>query len=219
MALKAVIFDLFGTLTVRTMPEHRIIEKWKLDPKLHPVLVRAICGQKFENWESYIDKVVETAGIEASKANKKLVREIIDSRIEIGIKGVFPEAKNVLLNLKEKGYVLGLVSDCCPHSRKILEKTGVLGFFKEKAVVLSYEIGMVKWDREIYNVCLEGLGVKAEATAMVGDSLNSDIEMSKQATNGKIHGILVSDSKPKAGFATVSSLAEVPKAVEALGGN
>ncbi len=220
MALKAVLFDLFGTLITPTLPEYEIIERFGLDLKTHPGLVRAVCGQKFENsWGKYLGKVAEAAGIENNKGNRAVVREIIDQALENGIKGVFPEAKGVLQGLKEKGYALGLVSDCYPISREILKKNGLLGFFKKEAVILSYEVGMIKWDQEIYRVCLERLGVKAEQAVMVGDSLETDIQMSKKVTNGKIQGILISaeeGEKAKGLARVVSSMAEVPRAVEEL---
>ena len=217
MALKAVIFDLFGTLTCNTSPENRIIKEFKLDPKIHPALQRAVCGQKFQNWGEYLDKVVEEAGIESNQRNRTIVREIIASSLERGLKGVFPEAKTVLHDLKEKGYVLGLVSDCYPNCRKILEKKRLLGFFKNSAVILSYEVGMIKWDQEIYRLCLGRLGVPAEKAVMVGDNLEGDVMMSREASGGKVQGILISDREAEgSGYKVVPGLSQVPEAVEEL---
>jgi HAD superfamily hydrolase (TIGR01549 family) len=222
MVVKAVIFDLFGTLTCIASPEWRIIGKWKLGPEKYPALVKAVCGQKFQNWDAYLDKVVEAAGIENSEENRGLVREIVDSSVEEGMKNIFPEAKTVLQGLKEKGYTLGIVSDCYPHCRKILEENKLLGFFQNSAVILSYEVGMTKQGGpEIFRHCLGKLGVPAEEAVMVGDNPESDIVMSSKATEGKICRILIlanpSSKEKDAGFIIVSSLAEVPKAVESLG--
>lgn len=215
---KAIIFDLFGTFTCKTIPEHKLIKRFGLNPEIHSALVRAVCGRKFSDWKSYIDKVVEAAGLEKSEENKDIVRKIIDSAVETGIKGVFPETRGVLKNLKERGYVLGLVSDCYPKCRRILEENELVGFFKEKAITLSYEVGELKWDQEIYRICLRELGLPAEETVMVGDSPETDMKMSSEATGGKMQGILISSGGGTAetGYSVVSGLGEVPKAVEEL---
>lgn len=220
MALKAVIFDLFGVLTCTTSPENRIIKEFKLDPKIHPALQRAVCGQKFASWKKYLDKVIEAAGIENSQSNRVVVRGFVDSEVERGLKNVFPKARKVLRGLKVKGYVLGFVSNAYPGCRRILEENELLSFFKKEAVIFSYEVGMTKQDPEIFRACLRRLGVPAEKAVMVGDSLKSDIMMSRVATKGKMRGILIS-ARPsaeakKAGCIVVSSLAKVPKAVNDL---
>lgn len=217
MKVKAVMFDLFGTLTCSTKPEKRIIERFGLNPEIHPGLVRAACGQRFEGWDKFISGVVRAAGVGDSTANRRVVREIFDSALEKGVKGVFPDAKSVLGELEGKGFVLGLVSDCYPVCRRILEENGLAGFFEEQAIVLSYEVGMVKWDREIYNVCLKALGVPAENVAMVGDNPETDLRASREASNGKVRGILVSgDGLAGSGFEVVSSLSEVPGKIAGL---
>ncbi len=217
MAVKAVVFDLFGVLTCATSPERRIIKKWKLSPKIHPALQRAVCGQKFFSWDKYLDKVIETAGIENSAKNRALVRKIVDSEVERGLKNVFPEAKAVMRKLKEKGYTLGLVSNACPHCREILEKNRLLGYFKKSAVIFSYEVGMTKQNPKIFSLCIKRLGIPAGKVVMVGDSLEGDIIGARAAMNGKAQGILIS-AKPsprakKVGCLVVSSLAKVPKAI------
>jgi len=217
MAVKAVIFDLFGTLTHGTSPENRTIEKFNLDPEIHTELVRAVCGQKFQEWKPYLNKVVEAAGIEKSEENKAIVKQFIDLELEKGANNVFKESKQVLQGLKEKGFVLGLVSDCYPVCRKILEKNGLAGFFEEGAIFLSYEQGTLKWEHKIYRFCLEKLGIPAEQAVMVGDNPKTDILSSREATDGKIKGILISKNpgpEEKAlGCSIVSSIAEVPKAI------
>ncbi len=220
MAKKAIIFDLFGTLTCTTSPELIIIKKWKQDPKIHPALQRAVCGQKFQNWESYLDKVVAAAGIENNVKNRAAVRKIVESEAQKGLKNVFRSAKKVLQRLKQESFVLGFVSNSYPGSREILEKSGLAHFFKKSATIFSYEVGVTKQSTKIYGLCLNALGVPAENIVMVGDSLTSDILMSQKATNGKIKGILISrnprSEARKAGCLIVSSLANVPKAVEEL---
>jgi len=213
MAIKAVLFDLFGTLTEATDIENIIIEKFELKKGAHAKLNQAICGQKFDGWRKYLDGVVEAAGIEKSPANREKMRGVVRDCFEKACKGVFPEAKRVLGELRKAGFKLGLVSEVTPMGRKILRETGLGRFFHE--VILSYEVGLTKKGPKIYHECVERLGVKPEEIVMVGNSMQWDIMMAKEATGGKIRGILISrDRKQGAGnigCAVVGSIAEVTK--------
>jgi len=210
----AVIFDMFGTLCSATSPELRIIYEYNLNQDVHDGLQRAVCGTKFQEWKPYLGGIAKAAGIEADEKNRQRIREIVHEQFEKGRRGVFPEADGVLRVLKERGFVLGLVSNAYPPSRRIVQEGNLEQYFS--TVILSYEIGITKQSPEIYHRCLKDLGIDAERAVMVGDSLKSDILASKRASDEKIGGILLSDKMPKEQvdkLIVVKKLSEVPEAV------
>jgi putative hydrolase of the HAD superfamily len=85
-----------------------------------------------------------------------------------------PETFDVLRQLHKK-YKLGLVSnfgipECC---WELLEEHGIKQFFD--AITISGDVNQRKPSPEIYQLTLKALGVEAQETIFVGDSLDRDI--------------------------------------------
>ncbi len=196
--MKGVVFDLFGTLCVKTSPEHPLMDRYRLDQGLHDLLEEAFCGYRFDSWDNYLENIMQVSGVN----DKAGIKNIIDEQVEKGVNGIHPEAEKVLKDLA-KNFKIGLVSTAYPGAEEIVEKLS--RYFS--AITFSYQIGMTKRDSDIYIIHLKNLGV--EKACMVGDSLKSDILMSRQAGYGK--GILI--GKEKGDWVTVSDLSEVPEAI------
>jgi putative hydrolase of the HAD superfamily len=86
-----------------------------------------------------------------------------------------PEAKAVLQSLKGK-YKLGIVSNfAIPECiQNLLKLHGFYELFD--AVVVSAAINKRKPSPEIFNSALQALGVSASEAAVVGDTINADVE-------------------------------------------
>lgn len=79
-----------------------------------------------------------------------------------------PGAKEVLGELKGRGYKLGVVSNWDALLPGVLEATGLAPFFD--FVAASALVGAAKPDPRIFRVALEGLGVEPHEALHVGDS-------------------------------------------------
>jgi FMN phosphatase YigB (HAD superfamily) len=198
MKERGVVFDLYGTLCVSTVPEKRIIEKFGLNPEIHESMVRAVCGYRFDNWKNYLDNIARVSGVKDVEG----IKQILLSSVDKGMKGVHPNARNVLAELSGS-YKIGLVSEADPLSDRIIKD--IAGYFD--AITFSYVIGLTKHTPEIYKLHLKKLGVKQ--ACMIGNSLERDILMSRKAGFGK--GVLI--GKEKGDWTTVSDLSEVPEAI------
>lgn len=89
---------------------------------------------------------------------------------------VDPEVLEVLKELQDLGYVMGLVSNVSlyPHlMRKDLERLGIAPFLR--AAVFSSEVGFRKPDPRVFRMALERVGVEAPQAAFVGDRLFDDV--------------------------------------------
>src|SRR3989344_9418148 len=192
MTKKAIIFDLMGTLCHATDPEAIIIEKYGLKQEDYSRIESIVCGDKFIGWDDYLSKLIKEIGIESTKNNKLSLKKIIEDERAKAI--LFPETKDVLRNLKEEGYSIGLVSNAYPITRNLLESKNLVQFFHKEGIFLSYELGIVKPNPEIFKLCLKKIDATAEKAIMIGGSLRSDIKASKAATNRKIGGILISSN-------------------------
>ena len=90
------------------------------------------------------------------------------------------------LQLKASGYRIAILSDTVgPHAEFITAK-GVYAPFE--VVVLSHEVGLRKPDPAIYQLTLERLGLPAEQTVFIDDTL----ENITAATELGMHGIVCS---------------------------
>ena len=95
-------------------------------------------------------------------------------------RALFPDALDTLRWLQERGFKLGAVTDRAfggPRFMAELEEYGLGGFFG--VVTISSEVGYLKPHPKIFQHALDALGVKAEETVMVGDSLRSDVAGAK----------------------------------------
>jgi len=196
--MKGVVFDLFGTLCVRTQPEIRIIERYGLNPEAREKLELAVCGYKFDSWDKYMENITHVSGVD----DKEGIKNIINSSLQKGLDGIHPQARKVIEE-RHNHYKIGLVSSSNPNGRKIVDK--ISDHFD--AVTLSYEVGMIKQTPEIFKLHLKKLGV--EKACMVGDNVKSDILMSRKAGFGK--GVLIGNEKGD--WDTVSDLSEVTEAI------
>ncbi|AIQ53132.1 HAD family hydrolase [Paenibacillus sp. FSL R7-0331] len=83
-------------------------------------------------------------------------------------------AAEILQYSREKGYILGLVTNGYKDLQDgKIDLLGLRGYFK--AIVISGEVGIRKPDPAIYKLALEQLGASAEQTLFIGDHPVNDI--------------------------------------------
>lgn len=90
-----------------------------------------------------------------------------------------PGAAEVLQNLQQAGYRLGVISNWDVLLPGILEATGLLEHFDH--VSASGLVGFAKPDRRIFEHALQGLGVEAAEAVHIGDSVTADLQGAEQA--------------------------------------
>lgn len=123
-----------------------------------------------------------------------------------------PGAEEVLRKLRAAGVRIGLLTNGAPDlQREKIESSG-LGMFFDAAVV-SGEIGTGKPEPEIFHHLLEKLGVAADESLMVGNSLARDIVGAKRAGLASCWIALEGEDEP-IGLVepdyTIRSLGELP---------
>ena len=88
-----------------------------------------------------------------------------------------PHLDEVLTELKQRGYKLGVISNTVTsreeHVRIALRRIDCEKYFD--AVVTSVDLGCNKPDKKIFLTALKMLGVKPKEAVMVGDRIKTDI--------------------------------------------
>lgn len=92
--------------------------------------------------------------------------------------------------LKEKGYLIGLISDVAwglpsTFPRKDIRHYRIDSYFDD--MVFSTDVGLRKPHPRIFRISLENLGVESDEAVYIGNSLQADI---KGALNAGMKGIL-----------------------------
>jgi HAD superfamily hydrolase (TIGR01662 family) len=93
---------------------------------------------------------------------------------------LFADVLPTLHWLKERGYRLGAVTNrgySGPRFHDEMRDLGLADLFE--ATVISCDVGYMKPHPRIFQYALERMGVDAEETVMVGDSLRADVEGAK----------------------------------------
>jgi putative hydrolase of the HAD superfamily len=99
---------------------------------------------------------------------------------------LFPDTKEVLQYLLDKGYQLHLITNGfeeTQHSK--LKYSGLTPFFQE--VITSEGSNSLKPQKEIFDYALEKAGAVAEESIMIGDSLEIDVAGALNAGMDAIH--------------------------------
>lgn len=182
--IRAVIFDMFETLITHYhsplyfgaqmaedagIPEDRFQPLWR-STEYERTIVKVI-----------LEEVLERVLRENPCYSKDLLIKIVEKRIatkEDCFKHLHSEILSVLSELKEKGVLIGLISNCFSEEAVVIRRSVLFPYFD--AVYLSYEQGVQKPDEEIYRKCMDRLGVKPEECLYIGDGGSNELEAARE---------------------------------------
>ncbi|HOT03996.1 MAG TPA: HAD family hydrolase [Methanolinea sp.] len=133
-------------------------------------------GRSFEDWGHIRDFMVDNAVF-----SEDLYAECCAIYEEVKVQNLipYPHIEETLLELKEQGLFLSVVTDACFENAVIrLEKTGLFPIFDE--VITADMTGAHKPDPKVFLLALEKMGRQPSEVLMVGDSLRRDIGPAKK---------------------------------------
>lgn len=182
---EAVLFDVAGTLAI---PEER--EAWAracgVDAAVAAELERAgrpggpypdavpeALAEVYNNRDASPEQHrAAYTGLLATVVEPPLAAALYERILSPDGWSAYPDALPVLRALRERGVATAAVSNVGFDLRPVLEGLGLLSFLD--VVVLSYEIGAVKPDPDVFHMACDALGVEPEQTLMVGDHPEAD---------------------------------------------
>ena len=139
----------------------------------------------FKSFHDNVNHICKQAGNSVDDTTMALAYQI---RLDM-IRNEMEERKDsvqVLSTLKEKGYRIGLISDCSHEATLVWKQTSFPRFFN--AVVFSCLVGLTKPDPRIYQFLLNKLEVKPQDCLFFGDG--GDMELAGAQKLG-IHPVLL----------------------------
>jgi putative hydrolase of the HAD superfamily len=174
--LRAVVFDLFGTLVYET--PRADWDAW-LDTtaaivEADPEAFHAAWGATaFERQTGALGDIEENLRTVAARAgawpSDAQIAEALEARAAMCRQWFVPRpgAQEVMPELRAAGYGLALVSMCAPDAPALWRASPLAGSVDEE--IFSFEVGLRKPDAAIYRLAAERLGVERGACLYVGD--------------------------------------------------
>lgn len=202
MAVRAVLFDAFGTLihpepgwealreeclavvhgtwTGRHVPFEQFLPAYEAArAEQHAALDANL--REFDFAARFRNALVR-CGVPLAEAEPwGLVASERYHRFQQALVHAYDQPLKVLPDLKAAGYRLGLVSNYNHGGvlREALARLGLLGSFD--AIVVSGEVGVLKPHPRIFHAATDALGVTPSEAVMVGNDLDADVKGARSA--------------------------------------
>lgn len=181
--IKAVIFDMFETLVSLYTCESYKGSEIARDLGVEINKFRTIWNPSEEpraKGQQTVGEVIEEVMRTYSVYDEELLKEILRRRtaaLENTFQTYRPDIITMLDALKERGLQIGLITNCYFEERDVLTQSEIFGYFD--AACMSCNLGIIKPDRKIFDICLEKLGVEATECLYVGDGGSNELYAAK----------------------------------------
>ena len=168
--IKAVIFDLYGTLIYNhdTNPYGRLFVQLGLSPDEMRLAKRIAMTEDFTDLTELVSRIKPGAKIiDLTSYEQEVAAGISSAR-------TFPETYEVLEALQKRDLQIGLISNLASPYKKSFFDLGLEKYFA--STIFSCEVGLRKPDPKIYERAMQDLKLEPAQAFMVGDTLHSDVE-------------------------------------------
>ena len=182
--IKAVIFDMYETLIIHFNSPLYFGTQMAIDADIEEEKFLKIWRAEEENrtiGKITLEELLEKILRENNCFSEKKMNYIVDKRIrckEEAFEHLHVEIVPMLRTLKEKGMLIGLISNCFSEETMVIKKSILYPFFD--TVCLSYDEGVQKPNPVIFKRCLEKLNVRADECLYVGDGGSNELEAAKE---------------------------------------
>ena len=181
--IRAVIFDMYETLITHyhsplyfgaQMAADAGIAEEKFQALWRPTEYDRTIGKL--TFEEVVENILRENRCYSGELVKKIVQRRIETK-EDCFKKIHEEIIPMLKKLKEKGILIGLISNCFSEEAEVIRRSVLFPYFD--AAILSYEQGVQKPDEEIYKRCMASLGVAPEECLYIGDGGSNELEAAR----------------------------------------
>lgn len=183
--IKAVIFDMYETLITLYESPLYFGTQIALDAGIREDAFQKLWTAAEEDrtiGKITLEEILEKILKENDCYSESKIKYIVGKRIqckEEAFEHLHAEILPMLRLLKEKGILIGLISNCFSEEAVVIKKSILYSFFD--AVCLSFDEGVQKPDQAIFDRCLEKLNVQADECLYVGDGGSLELEAAKMA--------------------------------------
>ena len=181
-----VIFDLFGTL-VPAYDHHAVLSRMAaaLEVDVQAFITAFMTETRtaresggYENLNENIQQICEKSGTPASEER---VSKAVEIRKDFNREALHPreDAIKTIMALKDRGYCIGLISDCSNDVPELWKTNPLAPLFD--AVIFSCLIKIKKPDTEIYRMALDQLKIPAWQCLYIGDGGSEELQGAERA--------------------------------------
>ena len=189
--IRAIYFDLFFTLIIpvydKVNNEFNILNlsagEWEKYAE-NEVLYRERALGLVKNETEIIDKIISLMPFKVSAVQKEKVLYAREERMKNALQMVSKEILNVLQKLESMDIKLGLISNADSIDCKYWEQSPLFQYFHD--AVFSCNVGMLKLDKQIYELAMQRLNVSPEQCLFVGDGGSNELYGAKSAGIGTV---------------------------------
>ncbi len=148
----------------------------------------------------------------------RTLQEAFGSAIEFRLPALYPEIRETLRSLRDRGYRTGLISNTGRTGgrflRPVQDRLGIGESFDVR--IFSDEVGVRKPDRAIFQAALDELSLTAEEVVHVGDDVVADVAGAKSIGMRAVwfNTGFWKDAKAEQADAEIRGHAELPRLLE-----
>lgn len=182
--LKAVIFDMYETLITQYQSPVYFGAQIAADAGIEETRFQKLWRQTERDrtvgnmtLEEALQMILQKNGCDSEALRSAIVRKRVQAK-EACFRHLHREILPLLCALKERGALLGVISNCYSEEVYAIRRSVLYPYFD--TVCLSYEQGLRKPDAEIYKRCMEGLRVRADECLYIGDGGCMELEAAKE---------------------------------------
>ena len=184
--IKAVIFDLYETLITEWVSRKYLSSQCARDLDIDPALFREMWNSRHHamdtgrlSYRQVLSQILTAAGKTPDDALMDACEEKRITGKNDCFSAIDENVLQMLSALKQQGLKLCLCSNCSADEVEGLLSSSLHPLFD--AVILSYQVGLAKPDRQIYLHCAETLSVLPEECLFVGDGGSRELHGAKEA--------------------------------------
>ena len=184
-AIKAVLFDLYGTLvhvknpvTHMEISEYLFSKGYEVSPQQLTAawtFVSFIDYPKYgyKNWHSYLSRIFWRLKVKVDEKTLSAIVRLLESRPY----QLYPDAAGAVIKAKEKGFKTAVVTTIAYFQfKKAIQPIRDCFDF----IMTGFEAGCDKTNPKMHRKVLEILNVRPEEAVMIGDDMSIDIILSKK---------------------------------------
>ena len=183
--IKAVLFDLYGTLayvenpvTETEISEYLFSGGYEVSPqqlKAAWTFVSFIDYPKYgyKNWRSYFSKIFWRLKVKVDEETLSAIVKLLESKPY----QLYPDAAGAVIKAKENGFKTAIVTTIAYFQFKKAVQP-IRNYFD--FIMTGYEAGCDKTNPKMYRKVLEILNARPEEAVMIGDDVPIDIILPKQ---------------------------------------
>ena len=189
--IKAIYFDLFYTLIIPTyekeINEFSILnlstDEWEKYAE-NEMLYRERALGLVKTETEIIDKIIALVPYKVSATQKEKVLYAREDRMRNALQNVPKEILDILQALKSRDIKIGLISNADIIDCKYWSQSLLFRYFDD--AVFSCNVGLLKPDKQIYELAMQRLNVFPEQCLFVGDGGSNELYGAKSAGMGTV---------------------------------